>query len=353
MSIPKTLLFIVFIIYTTQVNAADQESQVVSKEFSSKILKDNLLGIANNRKIKVYLPPSYQTTDKRFPVIYYLHNFFWDNTRMFEDGQVQRIFDRAIQRGVIGEFILVAADYTAPFIGSFYQNNKVSGRWLDYTLQEVLPYIDKNFRTIPNAHSRAITGDFIGGYGAIKLGMLHPDVFSSVYALHPVGTGLGYIPMVKRPNWNVMHEAKTYDDLGADIFSGVFTAMAQAYLPNSKRPPFYCDFMVEQKGGALEINVENSEKLRSRFLLNRLLPQYAANLRKLKAIKFDWARYDTNQDHVLSNQNFSRLLEEYDIEHEAEEYRGSPFEEVWTDYGRVYTDMLPFLHRSLNFESQI
>jgi len=58
-------------------------------------------------------------------------------------------------------------------------------------VQELVPYMDTNFRTLTTRDFRGIAGHFMGGYGAIRFGMKYPELFGSVYALHPVGTGNG------------------------------------------------------------------------------------------------------------------------------------------------------------------
>ena len=316
----------------------------------SNILKKTKHPIDVNRKIKVYLPEGYHESDKAYPVVYYHHSFSWDNQRLFENGAVKSVLDTVIEEGTVGEFIFVAADYTNSFLGSFYENNRVSGRWLDYTVKEVVPFIDSEYRTIKSPEARVATGDYFGGYAALKLGMQFPDTFGLVYSLSPVATGYGYLPMVQRPNWRQMHEATNYEDLDGGVFERVFLAMAQAYLPNPKKAPFFCDFITDYKDGKISINAERADRLRAGFLLDRQLPEYASNLKKLKSIKIDWARYDPNQDHVLANQAFTRLLDEYGVDHEAEEYRGNPFDTIWSPEGRVFTDMAPFLNRHLKFE---
>ena len=52
-------------------------------------------------------------------------------------------------------------------------------------IQELVPYIDANFRPLPHRDSRGIAGDFMGGYDAIRFGMKYPEVFSAIYALSP------------------------------------------------------------------------------------------------------------------------------------------------------------------------
>lgn len=326
---------------------------VVTRTLVSDALSNNLIELNNKRRVSVYLPPSYQNSDTKYPVIYYFHGFFWSDEKMFADGQVSTVFDRAISKGTVGEFILVAADFSSPTVGSFYENSPVSGMWLDFIHEELVPFIDNEFRTLANAQSRGLAGELIGGYGALKLAMLYPQTFSAVYALHPVATGLGYIPMVARPEWDKIHAASSFKNLqdNANIFSVIFTAMAQAYSPNINRPPLFADFMREPQNGKYMVDINHSETLRSNFLLDRLLPKYASNLRQMNGIKFDWGRYDENQDHVLSNQNFTRKLEEYGIEHFAEEYRGNTWDKNWIEDGRVETELLPFFNRYLTFAS--
>ena len=328
------------------------QGTVEDRVLVSKILKKTKHNIDPNRKIKVYLPEGYATSNKSYPVIYYHHSAMWDNQRMFENGAVKSVLDRIIADGITDEFIFVAADYTNDFIGSFYQNNKTSGRWLDYTVKEVVPFIDREYRTIRHSDARAATGEYFGGYASIKLGMLYPEVFGVIYSLSPVSTGYGYIPSIQRPIWQTINNAKSYEDLEGDAFAQVFMAMSQSYLPNPKKPPFYADYAVDIVDGRPQMNAKNVEKIRSMFSLDHRLPANVENMKKLKALRIDWARYDPTQDHVLSNQAFVRLLDEYGIEHHAEEYRGNPFDSVWGPLGRMYTDGAPFFKRFLMFEEK-
>jgi hypothetical protein len=81
----------------------------------------------------------------------------------------------------------------------------------------------------------------MGGYGAIRFGMRHPDVFGSVYALHPVGTGSGLPVMYSRPNWDLLAHARSQDDVRKDGSSTIFTIIFQAHLPNPDKPPLFID----------------------------------------------------------------------------------------------------------------
>jgi len=330
----------------------NQHGELLTKTLHSIILRDNRVGLNTERSVKIYLPPGYGTSGRRYPVVYYLHNFYTNNEHLFADGQTIKLIERGFEAGVIKEFILVSADYSTALIGSFYENSPVSGRWLDFTTSELVPFIDSLFRTLPNRVSRAIIGDFFGGRGALKLAMTRPDIFSVVYALHPVATGQGNLPWVSLDglDFKKMYAAKSSADLKESGRTLIFFVVCQAFLPNLSRPPLYCDFLFEpNKSGELELNSANMQKAKKGFQLEETLAESADNLKIMRGIAFDWGRFDPNQDHVVANRTFSRRLEDLGVEHEAEEYRGDPFSRVWTDDGRFYTRVLPFLAKHLVF----
>lgn len=322
--------------------------KVITEKLASSVLQNTKAGVDPNRLVKIYLPPGYETSGKSYPVVYYFHNLGWSAEKMFESGNVQKLVDRAVANHVVNAFILVAANYGSAQRGSWYENSAVTGRWLDFTVDELVPFIDSRFRTIKNRDSRALVGDFVGGRGALLLAMLYPDLFSVTYAMHPVATGTGPVPMTSKVDWKKIHEAKSFAELDGG-FARPFVSIMQAFLPNPDRAPFYCDFMVEMENGEPKLNVANTTKLKDDFLLDQKLSERAANLRKMRAIGFDWARYDPNYDHVHANQQFTLKLDELGIEHEAEEYRGDPWNNNFSDHGRFYTRVLPFLSRHLVF----
>ena len=145
-------------------------------------------------------------------------------------------------------------------------------------MKELVPFIDAHFHTLRQRESRGVAGDFVGGRGALITAMMYPDIFSVVYALHPVATGTGWIPMTAKTNWQKIHEAKSLAELDAEPFARPFVSICQAFLPNLSRPPFYCDFMVERENGQLKVNLENTKKLKHGFLLDQMLDEYATNL---------------------------------------------------------------------------
>jgi hypothetical protein len=325
--------------------------QLTDEKLESKVLKDNLIGIDPDRTIKVYLPPNYTGSTKSFPVVYFLHNAFNNVEASFEDERLLTLMERAFANKVVEEFILVAADYSSPTTGSMYENSSTSGRWLDFTVDELVPFIDSRYRTIASRDGRALLGHFFGGRGALKLAMTHADVFSVAYAMHPVATGNGDLPWANLDvDWNKIRDAQTFEELAGLGRTEIFVAISQGFLPNPNRPPFYCDFFVDFENGQPKLNPEMVSKAKKEFHLEETLEESAANLRSMRGLAFDWGRFDQTQAHVISSRSFSRKLVDYGVKHEAEEYNGDPWSKIWTDDGRFYTRVLPFFGRHLVFQ---
>jgi hypothetical protein len=332
--------------------AQSAQGHIVDRQITSTNFADNRIGVSPVRKMVIYLPPGYNSSSRRYPVIYFLPNPFEENYRFdFDHRGAQSLFDRAIAESAIKEFILVAVDMNTPLGTSWYVNSSATGNWEDFMVQELVPYIDANFRTLPSRDSRGIAGIFIGGYGAIRFGMRHPDIFGSVYAMHPVGTGTGVGLSAEIPKWDILANARSIDDVKRDARTQIFTTMFQAHLPDPDKAPLFIDLLAHQEGDRLIIDAKLMELFRNNFYLETTIGKYADNLNSLRGFKFDWNRSDANFDHVYANQAFTRKLREYGIAHQAEEYNGAWDDSNWGADGRFFTEVLPFFARYLVFET--
>ena len=332
-------------------HAVDSGSKVVVRQLRGESLSHSLIGTDPVRKMAVYLPAGYENAAERYPVIYYLPNPLTRFEEDFYRGQVHAVLDRSIAAGEIGKVIFVAVDLQTPQGCSWYVNSPVTGNWEDFMVRELVPYVDANFRTLAVRDSRGIVGDFMGGYGAIRFGMTHPEVFATVYALHPVGTGSGILTMYSRPDWKLLANIRSMDQIKDSPFGPIFTSIFQASVPDVNRPPLYIDLQARSVGDTVEIDSAVTERLRDNFLLETMIGKFADNLKSLRGLRFDWARNDGNQDHVYANQAFTHKLNEFGIPHEAEEYNGVWGTGNWGADGRVYTEVLPFFARHLVFDA--
>ncbi len=331
--------------------AEGAKSELVAREIQSKNFAQSKIGVSPVRRMVVYLPSGYHAETRRYPVVYLFPSPLDRSFRaIFDEKDAQGLLDRGIASGRIDGFILVSVDMTTPLGCSWYVNSPVTGNWEDFVVQELVPYVDANFRTLPNRDSRGLAGQGMGGYGAIRIGMKYPEVFGSVYAMHPVGTGNGVKILAGLPDWDLMENAKTVNDVKKDGFSTIFTSIFQAFVPDVDKAPLYIDLPAHRMNGELAVEARTMDRLRNQFFLESLVGQYADNLKTLRGFKFDWARSDPNWDHVYSNHALTHKLNEYGIVHESEEYNGTwEREPNWSEDGRVTTDVLPFFQQHLVF----
>lgn len=327
------------------------KGNIIDDTIKSKILVASKIGLNTSRNVKIYLPPGYSSSKKNYPVVYYLHSLFVNPNHVISDHKTPEVIDKNISENRSKEFIFVVADFTSPTIGSLFENSSTSGYWLDFIIKELVPFIDQKYRTISDKNSRAVIGHFMGGRGALKVAMAYPQIFGIVYALHPVATGSGYLPRVSLGvDWDKVLLAKSYKDVGNDIRTKIFTSVCQAFLPNPDRPPLYCDFLFEKdENEVLKLHPKNVRKEQKGFHLDERLDEYADNLRSLKAIAFDWARFDQVQEHVISNRRFSKKLMDLGVDHEGIEFVGDPWNKYWGNDGRIATMVIPFLNKHLRF----
>ncbi len=335
-----SLLFCLFLGLYAQ---AQKGSVIIDSLYSENL--ENDFGESPKRAVSVYLPPGYEDSGKRYPVIYFLHGFLGNHV-IFEP--FKDALDFAIQTKRIRPFILVVSDQRTAYDGSFYSNTGVYGNWEDFTAFDLVEYTDENYRTIADKDSRGITGHSMGGYGALKLAMHHPDIFSSVYALSP-----GALAIVREygPNsdtYRELSEISTLEELNERYFAKAMVAFARSWSPNPDNPPFYCDMPFTYENDELIIHKDVLEKWHANMPVH-MIEDNLDNLLKLTAIKLDWGR---NAGERFTQQciMFSQRLENAGIEHFAEEYIGTHVSGIYQRDGRIPQSMLPFFDYYLEFE---
>lgn len=343
----KKILAVLFAIASIKISAGQNTAGTVVTGMINSAYLQNTGGENPGRRISVYLPPGYDQSKQRYPVIYYLHGFLGNDSIT---PYMKNILDMSIAKNKIRSYILVIADHFTLYSGSFYSNSSLTGNWSDFEAKELVAYIDKNYRTIASRDARGIGGHSMGGYGALKIAMLYPDVFSCVYAMSP-----GLLAFVKEfgPNsdsYKQLAAIKTKDELDKTYYPKVIAACARAWSPNPNKPPFYIDVPFNYIGDSLVTDTAVYEKWRKNMPVY-MIDKYADNLKKLKAIKLDWGRNDASRFAVQCGM-FSQELENHGIEHYAEEYIGTHTNKIWTTDGRVLNEMLPFFNDNLQFDEK-
>ena len=148
-------------------------------QHESRVLRGNPWDDPTNRRLPVYLPPSGETKSR--PLLVYLSGYSgsgWTNfepPRFLEETVVGRL-DRLIRTGRAPEAVMVAPDCLTTLGGSQYLNSTATGRYEDYVVREVVPWVQQRYGTGPTA----VLGTSSGGYGALVLSLRNPEVFSAL-----------------------------------------------------------------------------------------------------------------------------------------------------------------------------
>lgn len=123
--------------------------------------------------VAILLPPSYDSSTDRHPVLYFLHGYGGDHLSWVRS----RLKDLAAEKSWILVF---------PNGGTGFFINSKQGRYEDFFITELVPYIDQTYRTTATQAGRAIAGISMGGYGAWRLALASPQTFSSACSMSGV-----------------------------------------------------------------------------------------------------------------------------------------------------------------------
>jgi hypothetical protein len=154
-------------------------------EIESDLLRDNPLGDPHVRPLWVYTPPVYDAEpERRFPSIYVIQGMtgqldMWRNRTAFRPTTPERV-DRLFAEQDCPPAVVVFVDAWTSYGGSQFIDSPGTGRYGAYLCDEVVPFVDAGYRTLAAPEHRGLTGKSSGGYGAMVVPMLRPDVFGGL-----------------------------------------------------------------------------------------------------------------------------------------------------------------------------
>jgi S-formylglutathione hydrolase FrmB len=334
-------------------------SRIEQPILESRVLVDNRLGDPHIRPVTVYLPPGHDDTadkpeDMRFPSVYLLSSHGNNGPSLMNwrpwDVTIKEQLDDLIVRRVIGPMIIVMPDMWTRLGGSQYVNSIGMGPYEDYLVDEVVPMIDRDFRTIPDRDHRGILGRSSGGFGAITQAMHHPDVFGACACQ----SGDLYWEFTCLPPLSRMHQhLEKFGGIDAfitdipaihpkkkDFWDVIMTVCWSAAFGGNPAEPRGFDLPIDPRTGALDENVWARwlEHDPIRKLDN---PTYVDALRQLNGVFVDVGQFDEYQLQVGARV-LARKLGALDIPHIFEEY---PDGHRSTHYR--YADSLAYLYEVL------
>ncbi|HEX6797292.1 MAG TPA: alpha/beta hydrolase-fold protein [Ktedonobacterales bacterium] len=313
-------------------SATQSNATAVTVEFpvvESRVLADNPLGDPATRTLPVMLPPGYSRSRRRYPVIVGLTGFTGRGIMLLNDDAWQpNLAQRLDQLYASGmpHAIFVLPDCFTRYGGSQYINSGATGRYEDYVIDEIVPWVDAHYRTIAEPAGRAVFGKSSGGYGSMIYGLRHPDVFSAI-ACHSgdMAFELCYAPDFPDTCLAITNAGGVgawWDQFAAQVkkkssdFKALnILAMAACYSADPAEPlgiAFPMDFST----------CERKSEVWARWLAwdpIEMLASDADNLRKLKLLYMDCGTKDQFNLQFGARQ-MSQRLNALGIAHEYEEF---------------------------------
>lgn len=229
-----------------------EHQQHVKKQIKGKIEKIELHStiLPSNRNLHIYLPPSYtDNSTQRYPVVYmhYGQHLFEPKKAGGESWMVHETIEQLLEADLIDEIIIVGIAADRATVGADYwhyaalfQNLPLKGHiYESFIVQEVKPFIDKNFRTLSDRSHTAIIGCCAGAVVSYNIAERHPDIFSKVGMLSPAvrstdtDTWLYSWPM-RKPEFQVWIDVGDAEGIfTAPVRELVDTLLAQGCIPNT------------------------------------------------------------------------------------------------------------------------
>ena len=306
-------------------------------------LEGNLEGDAPDRDVTIYLPPSYATErSRRYPVVYLLHGYSGtDSTWTGRLAALPEIADTLVTTGRIRDLIIVMPNAFSLHKGSMYSSSVTTGDWESYIAHDLVAYIDGHYRTIPDRLSRGLAGHSMGGYGAFRIGMKRPEVFSSLYLLSACCLNPQTNP---RPDAIAASESiRTREDAveaakGRGFGPSLNLALAAAWSPNPTNPPLYLDLPI--KDGKVRPDILAKWAANAPLAM---IDQYIPSLKRHRAIAID---IGTSDSLLPPNQELNQALTRLAVGHTYEEYEGDHTNRIAE---RLEKAVLPFFSSNLSF----
>jgi S-formylglutathione hydrolase FrmB len=306
-----------------------------------KALEGNLEGDSPDREVTIYLPPSYAGDQtRRYPVVYLLHGYGGrDNTFNGRLAKLPESADKLAAAQGFSELIVVTPNAYSLHKGSMYSNSVTTGDWESFVADDLVAYIDGHYRTIAKRMSRGLAGHSMGGYGAVRIGMKRPDVFSSLYIMSAccLTANSNPRPEALAPAEAIKTRAQAEEAARAPGFGpSVNLASAAAWSPNPKNPPLYLDLPV--KDGKVRPDIVAKWTANAPLVM---LDRYVAALKSYYQIAID---IGTQDNLIASNRQLHEAMTRLTIAHGYEEYDGDHTNRVGE---RIERNVLVYFSKNL------
>src|SRR4051794_17553713 len=163
---------------------AELAGRLDRRVIDSALLRGNPLGDPHERPLWIYTPPGYDDSADRYPAVYVIQGYtghvsMWANRTAYRQPFIETA-DAVFASGEAPGCIVAYVDAWTAYGGSQFVDSPGTGPYHSYLCDEVVPWVDAQYRTIPDRESRAISGKSSGGFGAMITPMLRPDLFGAL-----------------------------------------------------------------------------------------------------------------------------------------------------------------------------
>ena len=294
-----------------------QDGKLEWSQITSPSLEGNLIGDSAKRSFAIYLPPSYETSEKRYPVIYLLPGYGGSPAGYTN---IKPTIDSMIKNGNIGEMMVVFVDGSNRFGGSFYRSSETIGDYEGYITKDLVNHIDSNYRTIAHRDSRGITGHSMGGYGCMHLALIYPNVFSAVVAQG--GLYKNDSDYIRNLEMATAADTKDWGEFNQLFWmTQAAYALTAALAPNPNNPPFYLDKAFKMVDGKAQVVPEVWDSFIKNDIVDSELSRYLEQPVRLNGIMFAHGSSDGIVP-VSQAQALDKAMTELGIEHVYDEHGG-------------------------------
>jgi len=329
------------------------KGDIVRFEHRSQVLEDNPWHDPTARQVSVYLPHDYSESSAPFIALWDLAAYTNSgpghlNWRNQGENLVERL-DRLIGLGEMPSALVVIPDCYTSLGGNQYVNSPSLGRYADYLVQELVPFISAQLNVIDSRDGRGLFGKSSGGYGALYHAMKYPETWGAAASLAgDVGFELVYkpeFPLVCSNLTDFEGDIETFmrsfwrknRPTGRDYSTMMVLAMAASYDPDPRHPetirlPFdlrTCEIIPERWDQWLAFDPLN------------MVEQGAEALRSLHGLRLEVGVHDQYNIQYGSRRLADRL-KALDINHCYEEFEGTHSAIDWR-----LDHTLPYLSHSL------
>ncbi len=314
---------------------AQEQARINWVEVQSPAIAGNLEGNPAERKVLVVTPPGYdENANKRYPVVYYLHGYWAPVEAQQEGFKLHEAVQAAAEAG--NPLIMVMPDGFSKLRGGFYSSSPTVGDYESFVADDLVKWVDANYRTIPARDSRGLAGHSMGGYGTARIAMKRPEVFSSIYMM----SACCLDPMQMTAEQARAIEAMTPEQVAAAQFGELAAVSTLAtWSPDPSDDGFLKVYTGLRDDGTIDPLVNQRLAANSPVVL---IPQYLPALNGLEAFAMDIG----DKDFLLEgNRKFREELDRFGVRYEFELYEGDHGNRIAE---RIRTKVLPFFGEHLD-----